>query len=427
MRAMYYRASVVLFRLVGFGLAAGALLGGLGLVWERIALAKQDAQLGGIDQRLVEANNQFAFDLYAQLGKDARDGNVFFSPLSVSVIMAQTYAGAGANTAREMKDVLHFELEPSQLHSAVGSLLKNLASPGGKTRYQLSIANALWVDQSYGLLSDFVAIGKEYYGAAPMSVDFQHAAEAQCKAINGWVDEHTHGKITDAVPPATLNAETRLVLTNAVYFKAGWAGPFDRSLTQDGRFGIVGGKSVQTPLMNLTDDFRYMETSNFQMLEMTYKGNDLGMLILLPREVDGLANLENTLNARTLCAWIGKLDDRPREVNITLPRFAMTSSFRLASALQSLGMRDAFSSKAANFSGISSSPLFIHDVWHDASVDVNEEGTEAAAATRIAKYPGKGGLPKPVIFRADHPFIFLIRDIHSGSILFLGRVMNPKA
>ena len=218
-----------------------------------------------IDAKLVESNTRFALDLYAQLSKDAPNDNIFFSPLSLSSALAMTYAGARGNTAKEMKDALHFDLDPAQLHPAMGELLKSLESAKEKPPYQLNIANALWVEQTYGLLPDYVTLCQDKYRAAAHPVDFMKAAEAQRKTINNWVEEHTNGKIKEAISDGVLNPDTSLVLTNTVYFKSEWYEQFRREATKEAPFKIAGGKSVQVPLMSQTEEFSYLEQPDLQI------------------------------------------------------------------------------------------------------------------------------------------------------------------
>jgi serpin B len=381
--------------------------------------ADQDSPPSKPDPRLIEGNTQFALDLYAQLCKNNND-NVFFSPLSLSTMLAMTYGGARGDTAKEMQNVLHFDLEPSQLHPAMAALLGGLQPSKEKAAYQLNIANALWVEQSYGLLPDFVALCQKNYQAAARGVDFKTAAEAQRKIINEWVEERTNSRIRDLLAPGVVDGTTWLVLTNAIYFKGNWRQQFDRAKTRDEAFKLGDGKTIQVPMMGQKGQFNCWAEEALQVLEMPYAGEALSMVILLPRKVDGLADLEKSLNAKALSGWIGKL--HKQELYVALPRFTMTASYRLDPKLQALGMREAFT-PSADFSGIDGTKdLFITAVVHKAFVEVNEEGTEAAAASGLAMAKSE-----PPSFRADHSFIFFIRDVRTGSILFLGRVMNPKA
>jgi serpin B len=318
-----------------------------------------------------------------------------------------------------MKEVLHFDLEPDRLHTAMAALLASLEPPQGKTLYELNIANALWVEQSYSLLPDFVSLCRNHYRAVARPVDFKTAPDAQRKTINDWVEQHTNDKITNLFPPGVPDAGTRLVLTNAVYFKGSWKNKFDPARTHEAAFTLADGKSVQVPMMEQEQYFNYWPERDLQVLEMPYAGDTLSMVVLLPSKTDGLADLEKVLDAKTLGDWLGKL--RNQKVAAFLPRFTTTSSSRLDHPLQALGIHDAFSSSVADLSGMTGKKdLFISAVVHKAFVDVNEEGTKAAAAT------GVEAKSEPYRFRADHPFIFLIRDMRSGSILFIGRVMNPK-
>jgi serpin B len=418
MKTCRHRKGVILIGLLGLLLAAGLSAANWNTVVDRIPL------LGGVDPGLVNANNQFALDLYAQLAKDSPRDKIFFSPLSISAILAQAYAGARGNTAREMKAALHFDLEPDQLHPAMGALLKHLEQIGGQGGNELSIANALWLDQNFQLLPAFAALCRDHYSAVPHILDFMHAAAAQRQIINDWVEEHTRGKISDLMPPGSLNSDTRLVLTNAVYFDGHWESVFQPDNTWDEAFTAAGKQSVKVPMMRQVGKFNYMGEQDLQMLEMPYVGREVSMLILLPREVDGLADLEKDLTAKGVADRIGRLQEQ--KVRIFLPRFEMKAGYQLNPTLETLGMREAFSRKTADFSGMGNAPLFIDLVVHKAFIEVNEKGTKAAAASGAKAAKSKPS-HEPPVFRADHPFIFLIRDMRSGSILFLGRVMNPKA
>jgi serpin B len=367
---------------------------------------------------LVAGNTRFALELYDQLRKE--DGNLFFSPFSLSTALAMTYAGARGDTAAEMARVLHFDLTPERLHPAFARLQRQLdVSEGEDAGYRLYVANALWPQEGYAFLPEFLTLCQTYYRAGLQAVDFVGATEKARQTINRWVEQRTEDKIKELLKPGVVTPLTMLVLTNAIYFKGDWAAQFDKAETRDAPFTLLDRKQVSVPLMNQSGEFRYAEDADIQVVELPYAGEALSMVVLLPRQADGLPALEKSLNARKLADWLSKL--RPRTVRVALPRFKMTSDFQLNDVLQALGMRDAFTG-AADFSGMTGSrELFIGAVIHQAFVDVNEEGTEAAAATAVVML--KGSLPPA--FRADHPFLFLIRDMRSGSILFLGRVMNP--
>ncbi len=369
---------------------------------------------------VVSGNDAFALDLYARLR--GQEGNLFLSPYSISTALAMTYAGARGETAAQMRDVLHFTLEDERLHRAFRSLIDS-TTPGQDGGYALSVANALWGQEGYEFLPAFLDLTRTNYGAGLRQVDFVGATEAARKTINAWVEEETQEKIRDLLAPGVLTPYTRLVLTNAIYFKGDWASQFKESNTADAPFTLAGGENVQVPMMHQTEDFRYLETDDFQAISLPYVREDLSMVVFLPKETDGLTAFEEQLTPERLSQWLGGL--YKREVRVFLPKFTMTSQFSLAEVLSEMGMPDAFTD-AADFSGMSGKrDLFLSAVIHKAFVDVNEEGTEAAAATAVV-IAATSVMPRPVTFRADHPFLFLIRDNRSGSILFMGRVMDPR-
>jgi len=370
---------------------------------------------------LASGNNAFALDLYAKLRTG--EGNLFFSPYSISTALAMTYAGARGETERQMAGVLHFDLPQSELHPALGAMVNDL-NARGKKGYQLVVANALWGQKGYRFLTEFLGLTRTHYGAGLNEVDFARAADAARKTINAWVEKQTRDKIRDLIKPGVLGSLTRLVLTNAIYFKGDWASQFKERSTRDEPFTMLDGKQVHVPIMNQTTEFRYMETDSFQALEMPYVGEELSIVVFLPRKTDGLPAFEQSLSADNLTTWLSRL--RKRKVLVGFPRFKMTSSFELADVLKAMGMATAFTG-AADFSGMTGGKdLHISNVIHKAFVEVNEEGTEAAAATAVVMRL-TAALPEPTpSFRADHPFLFLIRDNKTHSILFLGRVLNPK-
>jgi len=396
---------------------------------------------------VVEGNNKFALALYAKLS--GRQGNLFFSPYSISTALAMTYTGARGKTAGQMAKVLRFPTEPDRaldsdnqgrlshrieekvmgverLSEAFAKLQKTLKADPKKKGYELNIANALWGQQDYDFLEDFLTLVEAGYDGQLSKVDFAADAQAARKTINAWVEKKTNNKIKELIKPGVLTALTRLVLTNAVYFKGNWEDQFDKKWTHPGPFTLADGKKVDVPMMNQTEEFKYAETESLQALELPYVDNELSMIVLLPKKNNGLSDLEKTLTAEQLSQWLGKL--RKRKVIVSIPKFKMTSRFSLAAVLKSMGMTDAFAPTAADFSGMNGKKdLFISAVIHEAYVEVNEEGTEAAAATGVVVGLTSVSPVRPPIFRADHPFIFLIRDNRTESILFIGRVANPKA
>jgi len=373
---------------------------------------------------VVGGNNQFALDLYRRLA--ARGGNLFLSPFSISTALGMTYGGAEGKTAEEMASVLRFPFGCERLHPAFAALMKEVRT-GEWQDYQLNVANGLWAQRGYAFKEEFKTVVKANYGAELRELDFATAAEEARQLINAWVEKQTQGKIVDVIGPGGITALTRLVLANAIYFRGRWADPFREQATEDAPFRVTPKQEVTVPMMRRQKEFQYLETSSFQALRLAYKGGNLSMIVFLPRKVDGLPEFEKSLTTDKLAGWLTKLDWR--EVRVFLPRFRVTSAFTLNEVLSAMGMQQAFDAKAADFSGMTGGKdLFISLVIHKAFVDVDEKGTEAAAATAVlAPTTAAPGPSPPAVFRADHPFLFLIHDQRSGSILFIGRVTNPKA
>jgi serpin B len=369
---------------------------------------------------VVQGNSAFALALYQKLR--VSDGNLFYSPFSISTALAMTYAGARTDTQTQMANAMHFSANQDQLHSAFALLRQKLEASVAGGQIQLNVANSLWPGKGYRLLKAFLSLAQKSYEVKITPVDFNEE-EAARNTINDWVEERTQHRIKDLIAPDVLDAATRLVLVNAIYFKGDWAFPFDGSLTTQAPFFLADpGGTVQMPMMRRMHSFRYAEDEGLQMLELPYAGQELSMLVLLPREIKGLTGLEGSLDNENLAKWIGSL--AATEVEVSLPRFELAFPFRLDEALKSMGMKDAFSSQA-DFSGMDGSrELYLGAVLHKAFVAVNEQGTEAAAAT-AAIMTQKAVSISANIFRADHPFIFLIREKLTGSILFIGRVANP--
>lgn len=372
---------------------------------------------GAVD--LVQGNNAFALDLYQKLRHD--EGNLFFSPYSITTALAMTYAGARGNTEIEMAETLHFGLETEQLHQTFAALEDKISAVQDKGDVLISVANALWPQLGYDLLASFLDLVKQFYGVSITPLDYGNPEAARIQ-INAWVEDETQGKIKDLIPPGMLDSLTMLVLTNAIYFKGNWANQFSKKKTKNVPFWLSKEQAVDAPMMTKKRSFRYGETDGLQVLELPYVGDDLSMILLLPQEIDDLTALEDALTTENLSGWTRRLWEE--EVEVHLPRFKLSSSFNLGETLAEMGMKDAFG--AADFSGMTGErDMYISEVLHKAFVDVNEEGTEAAAATAVIMTRMSFVDMGPTIFRADHPFIFLIRDNYSGSILFLGRVTDP--
>jgi len=370
--------------------------------------------------KLVEGQNAFALALYDVLRK--QEGNLAFSPASVNAALAMTYAGARRETAVEMKNALRLEVTGKRLHRAYEAWLGRLPRAAGEDGSELTLANRLWADQGLSILADFSGILADHYGAPVAQLDFLADLEGSRTAINDWIEEQTHDRIQDLVEPGDIDDSTRLVLTNAIYFAGTWAEKFDPSLTKPQPFHAPGG-DADVPMMHQSGDFLAAEANGVRVLVLPYQGGGLSMVILLPEARDGLPALEAQLGERGLDAHL--LGVSKQRVSVALPRLTVEAGFRLKEALSALGMPSAFVKGKADLSGITGNrDLFISAVIHKAFVQVDEKGTEAAAATAVLVQ--RSGMPsKAMEFVADHPFLYLIRDEQTGSILFLGRVTKP--
>ncbi|MGQ9683853.1 MAG: serpin family protein [Anaerolineae bacterium] len=386
----------------------------------RLAASLEQSQVAA----LVDGNTVFALALYQTLydGK----ANLFCSPYSISQALAMTYAGARGATAQEMAAALRFSLPPEQLHPAFNALDQALASRGEGSkdegeRFRLRIANALWGQKDFAFQPAFLDLLAENYGAGLRLVDFQRAPEPARQTINRWVEEQTEQKIKDLLPEGSIDDLTRLVLSNAIYFNAGWRYPFKKDATQDGAFNMLDGSTVTVPLMQQSEDLAYAAGPNYQLVQLPYVGGELSMVILLPAEgqFEAFARGLDAAQLETMLQGV-----QSAQVTLTLPRFRYESQAQLKDALTRLGMGGAFED-TADFSGMTGKrDLCIDDVYHKAFVAVDEEGTEAAAAMavvmRLTSAPAE-----QVEMRVDRPFLFLIRDNETGAILFLGHVVNP--
>jgi serpin B len=374
---------------------------------------------------LSAANGRFAIDLYRELERGT-DGNLFLSPYSISAALAMTWAGARGQTAGEMAHVLHFAGPPEKIHSAMHELRDTLETAASKDSIDLSVANRLWGDRSKTFHPDFLDETKRDYGAGLEQVDFLGDADRSRQTINRWVEDRTHGRITDLLAEGSVTDLTRLVLTNAIYFKGRWEKPFEKTRTKNEPFHTSPTKDVTAPMMHASLRARFAKAGEAGLLLLPYRGDHLSMAILLPDRVDGIAAIEKRLTWQKLDAWIGNASFT--EVVLSMPRFRTTSEFSLGETLMKMGMASAFDPARADFSGMDGArDLFISLVVHKAFVEVGEEGTEAAAATGVGMLTSdyKASKPEPVRFIVDHPFLFLIRDNASGAILFMGRIMNP--
>jgi len=412
------KKSIVLFTaIIIFGLLAGC-SGGSEEQAAPPVKAAEEAEI----KSAADSSNAFAFDLYAalQAQEDAKGKNIFVSPYSVHTALAMTFAGARGNTEAEMKKVLHLGENDMKLHSGIGGLTQEF-NEAGKKDFKLGVANALWGAKNRKFLAEFLELNRQCYGAGFQTIDFTNVLAAVA-TINSWVEKQTQDKIKDLLTKDDIQPDTALVLTNAIYFKGQWKEEFKKDATRDAKFFAAGGKEVAIKMMNRTGKYGYSEDAKVQVVELPYKGDRLSMVVILPVAKDGLAEVEKGLTQKALDAWLGSL--RVEEVELGLPRFTMTERYQMGNVLVGMGMPDAFDEMKADFKGMTGQPdLFIYKVIHKAFVDVNEEGTEAAAATAVVMLPKS--MPMINRFYADHPFIFLIRDKKTGTVLFLGRLSTP--
>lgn len=366
---------------------------------------------------VVESNNKFAIDFYQGI-KEANE-NILFSPYSLSTALGMVYEGAGGETKQEMKKVLYVMDNDSLRRPSTGMVYNLINTP--RAKYDISTANALWMQEDFSIKKDYLRVIKDYYVGEATNLDFKDEPEESRTIINDWVEAHTNNKIKDLIPAGALGPLTRLLLTNAVHFKGYWLYQFDKAETVEEEF-YTGSQTVNVPMMRLTSDeleFNYTEDANAEVIELAYDGGDLSMLIVLPKK--SLSVVEEGLNTSKIIEWRENLT--PKTVHVYLPRFTFETKYFLKNNLAAMGMPTAFTTDA-DLSGISDEQLTIDEVIHQAFIEVNEEGTEAAAATAvIIKITA---LPDAKIFRADHPFIFLIQERGTGAIVFMGRVINPQ-
>lgn len=390
---------------------------------ERVAPA-----VGGPDAAtLARDNRDFAFDLYHTLR--TWEGNLFYSPHSISLALAMTYAGAGGQTETQMADALRFSLPQERLHPAFNSLDLALASRGDDDGFRLNVVNVIWGQHGHGFLPEFLDVLAKSYGAGVRTSDFASSPEDARVTINDWIASRTEDRIRGLIPPGVINPLTRMVLTNAVYFKAAWAYPFTEGATRNHPFELLDGGNVPVPMMKTEAEIGYASGDGYQAVDLPYQGFELSMTVLLP-DRGRFGEFEESLDAALVDRIIADL--AYRTVDLDLPRFEYESMLRLSETLRSMGMTDAFDSSASDFSGMDGLSclagddgcLYVKAALHQAFVSVDEEGTEAAAATAVVMQQESAGPPR-VSVKVDRPFIFLIRDRATGTVLFLGRVTEP--
>jgi len=371
-----------------------------------------------------DAVNTFSFDIFKEV-YEANEDNLFISAYSIFSALAMTYEGARSETAEEMANVLSVEQDNESFHTYMKNLYEVLNTKN--MEYNISTANALWVKENLHLLEPYLTIIREYYGGDATEVDYSNPAEA-AEIINQWVEDQTNGLIEDLITADAINPFTALILTNAIYFKGIWKTQFDPVNTTNRTFGPTAGTSVEAPTMILEDTedfFYYTENDEIQILELPYTGEDISMIILLPKNND-LSSIIDTIDNDMFSAWTESMVET--NVDIYLPKFKVETSYNLNDYLMALGMNIPFSS-SADFSGITGAKdLFISDVVHKAFIDVNEEGTEAAAATAVVMTIGMNGHDSPrIVFDCNHPFMYLIQHKQTGTILFMGCISDPLA
>lgn len=376
---------------------------------------------------LVVGNSAFAFDLYEAVLR--QEGNLFYSPYSVSLALAMAYAGARGETEAQMAKTLRYTLPQDRLHPAFNALDQQLAARGTGAKgqdgqgFRLKLVNSLWGQTGYQFLPQYLETLARNYGAGLRLLDFVKAPEPGRVTINDWVKEQTEGKVLDLLPQGVIDPQTRLVLVNAVYFNAAWKHPFVKANTRPHPFTLLDGRRVDVPMMFQTKALPYARGEGYQAVELPYEGDELSLVVLLP-DSGSFEQFQGSLGSGQVEAALKAL--QPRPVALTLPKFTYQSSFSLAKTLSGMGMPNAVTPRGADFSGIDGTrELYISNVIHKAIVAVDEQGTEAAAATGVVIGVTSAPATAPVTLTVDRPFVFLIRDVKTGTVLFVGRVLNP--
>jgi serine protease inhibitor len=373
-------------------------------------------------QNFTQDNNIFALSLYRWQAQEY--GNIVCSPLSIYTAMGMTYSGARSETARQMQKALRFSRDQKQMSIGFRKIKERLDTTKSREHGELIIANALWGQKGFEYFKDFIDEAKDNYGCELRVVDFAKKPKEVCKSINSWIEGKTKGEIDNLVKPHMVTRQSRLFLTNAIYLKASWHKPFKKNMTKDEPFYLSSGETVNCQMMQNESHYRYYENSQLKMIEIPYARHNMSMIVILPRDTSDLATLENTITIESLQNWVASLEHQ--SVQVLMPKYSLKTDVELIEYLTSKGMVDAFDSRA-DFSGISSIPLWINAVAHQAMIDVDEFGTTAAAASLAGMTLGfNHEKPKSVVFRADHPFLFVIQHFSTGAILFIGRVQNPK-
>jgi serpin B len=372
---------------------------------------------------IIRGLNEFSFELYRELNQSYSE-NIFFSPLSISAALAMTYAGAENTTAAEMRNTMNFGPQRMDFHKEYGNVLDTLSM--NNEDFEMNIANAIWVQKKYALLKKYQSIVQNAYLSESRELDFEHQGEVSRSIINSWVEDKTNNRIKDLIPPNVITPDTRLILTNAVYFNAEWANPFNEKMTRKEPFYLLDGSEIFCDMMYQSYYFQYSQSARYQILEIPYKGYDYSMIIILPKTTLGINQLIDKLDVSVL----EKHDENKKgeEVQVNFPKFKMDTDYSLVDALYKMGMHEAFSTQADFSAMTGGKDLMISDIIHKAFIEVDEKKTEAAAATAvIMKLTSMPSVPKmPIEFRADHPFIFMIRHNATKAIIFMGQISKPE-
>ena len=371
-------------------------------------------------ESLPTNSKDFVFDFYSKVAEQNPESNLFFSPLGISMAFSLVYEGAEGETARQMQQAFDFEKDDKKRGEMVAELLERL---DGKDLYKLQVANALWVKDGYKIKQSYLDTATTYYNSTVDNVDF--VTNDGVNKINGWVKQKTEGKIQDILPPDSTDDLTLMVITNAVYFKGKWALQFNQQKTTKELFWIDKDKSVEVMMMKQPADmFHYAETDDLQALEMYYVGGDISMLVLLPKDREGINSLEKSLDMQKIDSINNMMERQPLTVHI--PKFEFETEYGLVGLMKNLGILDAFDKNNANFEGITDEQVYLEQAKHKAFVSVDEEGTEAAAVTALVVRLTSGPPTPEHEFIADHPFVFVIQEKDTGEILFIGRFSNPQ-
>ena len=371
---------------------------------------------------IIRGLNAFSFELFRELNHSSSE-NVFFSPLSISAALAMTYGGAENTTATEMRNALNFGPQRLDFHKEYGNVLDTLSM--NNEDFEMNIANAIWVQKKYALLKKYQSLVQDAYFSESRELDFEHKGEASRLIINAWVEDKTNDRIKDLIPPNIITPDTRLILTNAVYFNAEWANPFNEKMTRKEPFYLLDGSEILCDMMYQSYYFQYSQSAKYQILEIPYKGYEYSMIIILPKTTIGFNQLIDKLDVSVL----EKHDESKKgaEVQVNFPKFKMDTDYSLVDPLYNMGMHEAFTTNA-DFSGMTGGKdLMISDIIHKAFIEVDEKKTEAAAATAvIMKLTSMPSVPiMPIEFKADHPFVFMIRHNATKALIFMGQIIEP--